>query len=136
VGHILVAVLAYIAPLGKSALGVRTAQVVATLFFLYLVVPPLLQRVIASWQMGRRARRLAERWPAFRARVLTFREFFTPAHPSSLASTIERTGKKPAEHVHVLKIQDFVALIDSLSYNLAKDVERVPRMADARRINN
>jgi hypothetical protein len=103
-GTFLVALLTYVAPLGKGTLGIRTAQVVATAFVLYFVVPPTFARVLGSWQARGRTRRLAERWPAFRARVATFREFFTPAHPASLVSTIERTGKKPAEFVHVLKI--------------------------------
>ncbi len=131
---LLVAVLTYIAPLGGSILGIRTAQVVASGFFLYLVFPPALRFAATRLLSRERFSQLARQWPAFRARVTTFREFFTPVSPSSLGGTIERTGRKPVEYEHVLKIGSFLTLMDALSANLSHDVQDLRSLREARRV--
>lgn len=134
-GTFLVVLLTYVAPLDKNPHGVRLAQVITTAFLLYLVAPPAWTRLARWHERHGRVKRLLDQWPAFRARVTTFREFFAPDTPSSLGATVGRTATAPApEYANVLKIQDFLALMDTLSANLAHDVKRVPRMTDAHRI--
>ncbi len=134
-GTFLVALLAYVVPLGRNVHEVRFAQMVAAAFVLYLVVPPAWKRAATWFEMRRRARRLAGQWSAFRARVTTFRDFFTPDKTSGLLSTIRRTSKTPVlNYDHTLQIEDFLALLDALSAHLARDVQDVPGLKDARRI--
>jgi len=134
-GTFLVVLLTYLAPLDKNPHGVRLAQVITTAFLLYLVVPSAWTWAARWRERQGRAKRLVEEWPTFRARVTTFREFFTPDRPLSLVATIGRTAPAPfPEYAHVLKVQDFLALMDALSANLARDVQRAPSMTDAYRI--
>jgi len=138
-GTFILALLALVVPWFAQTLprpAVWLSQASVLVFVAYWVGPPVYSR-LRTWRLLRARRAaLTGQWPAFQARVATFREFFTPAHARSADTLMQRMDTPPAafnQHV-VQQAKSVLALMDRLTANIARDAAGAPTLSESKRI--
>lgn len=107
------------------------------------VGPPAWQRSQGWRSIRSRLKKLRSRWPGFQTRVITFREFFIPAHGKSVEHLLKRMRidssigmeEISARAAEMQQVRNLLALMDRLTFNVARDASTLPSsLSEARRV--